>query len=146
MRLFISQFWLYNSQLLVYITQFWLYNSQLLVYITQFWLYNSQLLVYITQFWLYNSQLLVYIMQFWLYNSQLLVYIMQFCEKSQNCEIKSHNNLFFIFFIQWRKRASIQFPLVTLIGQKLDTSALVKIRGVNFNALTHVINLKTLTR
>ncbi len=27
---------------------------------------------------------------------------MQFCEKSQNCEIKSRNNLF-LFFIQWQK-------------------------------------------
>ncbi len=58
------------------------------------------------------SQLQVYITQFWLYNSQLRVYSSQFWEKkSQNCEIKSSNNLFY-FFIQWRKRASIQIPCV----------------------------------
>ncbi len=42
------------------------------------------------------------------FNSQLRVYITQLWEKSQNCEIKSRNNLFFLFFIQWWKRASIE--------------------------------------
>ncbi len=40
--------------------------------------------------------------------SQNCEFISQNCEKkSQNCEIKSHNYLV-LFFIQWRKRASIE--------------------------------------
>jgi len=67
-----------------YKVQFWGKND---------WLFFSELWVYVLQFWHYN-------MQFWLYNSQLQVYnIMQFWEK-KNCEIKSHNYLFYCF-IQW---------------------------------------------
>ncbi len=44
--------------------------------------------------------------QFWLYNAQLHVYIMQLWEQSNNFEIELL--LPFWFFIQWRKRASMQ--------------------------------------
>ncbi len=78
-------------------------------YFLQFWLY-------ILLFWLYNSKLWVNISPFWEYMSELRDVNLQLWEKSLNCEIKSRKPFKpFLFFIQWRKQASINIKYIEFI-------------------------------
>ncbi len=76
-----------------------IYKSELRVYISELRVYMSELRVYISELRVYMSELRVYM-------SELRVYISELREKSHNYLV--------LFFIQWRKRASICCSLVLL--------------------------------
>ncbi len=107
-----SEFWDINLQLRVTKSEFRDINLQLRVKKSEFWDINLQLRVTKSEFRDINSQ-------FWehsLFPPSKLDFRTRNCEfishssekKSHNCEIKIRNYFFlFLFFIQWRKRASI---------------------------------------
>ncbi len=81
--------------------------SQNCEFISQNCEFISQNCEFISQNSEFISQNCEFISQNCEFISQNCEFISQNCEKkSQNCEIKSHNYLV-LFFIQWRKRASI---------------------------------------
>ncbi len=140
--LFISQFWLFFTEL-------WDINSQLRVIKSELHDINSQLRVKV-QFFFGGadmfSELQVYISQLWLFNSRLRVYITQFWEKkNQNCEIKSCNYLF-LFFIQWQNRASVLYCIVIrycFVFQNVSVCSMVMDRQFYYHLAATYYSLST---
>ncbi len=89
----------------------WIKNKKRLLrlFISQFWLYFSELCDINSRLWVIKSELQDLKSELRDINSEFRIaslYHAIMIKKSQNSEIKSRNN-FFSFFIQWQKQASI---------------------------------------